>query len=160
MRNSGLRRDDPIPFRHQATLTISAVPRAETRFRWTIRIWISAVRRSGGRGPVAPFRQDGAVDEQIQGAIGTQVGDLDGAPLLPPAQGLVIWHRPVQSRHLQQTGQQPNAPAGSGVTNAKTTQEMSGTCSDKQPPLARSVVRLVRQEIIADLSSGESCLPA
>ena len=45
--NSGLRRDTPFLLRPQCTRTISAVPRAEKRFMSAMRIWISAVWRSG-----------------------------------------------------------------------------------------------------------------
>ncbi len=47
LRNSGLRRDTPFLLRPQCTRTISAVPRAEKRFMSAMRIWISAVWRSG-----------------------------------------------------------------------------------------------------------------
>ena len=47
LRNSRLRHDGPFPRQHQATRTISAVPRAEKRFISAMRIWISAVWRSG-----------------------------------------------------------------------------------------------------------------
>ena len=49
----------------------------------------------------------GAVDEQVQGAIGAPIGDLDGQGLLPPAQGRIVWHGPVQASHLQQAGHHP-----------------------------------------------------
>lgn len=38
-----------------------------------------------------------AVHEQVQGAIGAPIGDLDGEGLLPSAQGGVVGHGPVQS---------------------------------------------------------------
>ena len=60
LRHSGLRHDSPFPLQHQATRTMSAVPRAEKRFMSAMRIWISAVWRFGSlsamRSPKA-FRQ-------------------------------------------------------------------------------------------------------
>ena len=47
LQNSRLRRDFPFRLWHQATGTISGVPRALKRFIRATRIWISAVWRSG-----------------------------------------------------------------------------------------------------------------
>lgn len=47
LRNSGLRRDYPLPLWRHATRAISAVPMALKRFMRAMRIWISAVWRSG-----------------------------------------------------------------------------------------------------------------
>jgi hypothetical protein len=47
LRKSRLRHDCPFLLWHQATRTISAVPRAEKRFMSATRIWISAVWLSG-----------------------------------------------------------------------------------------------------------------
>jgi len=57
---------------------------------------------------IAEELDPGAVDEQVQGAIGTAIGDLDGERLLPSAQCRVIRHSPVQARHLQQAGNHPS----------------------------------------------------
>jgi hypothetical protein len=47
LRSSGLRHDGPFPLRHQATRTISSVPRVEERFLRAMLGWIYAVWRSG-----------------------------------------------------------------------------------------------------------------
>jgi hypothetical protein len=49
----------------------------------------------------------GAVSKQVQKAIGATIGALDGERLLPPAQGRVVRHAPVQVRQLQQAGIHP-----------------------------------------------------
>ena len=49
----------------------------------------------------------GAVNQQVQGAIGAPIRDLNGERLLPTAQGRIVWHRPVQARQLQQAGNHP-----------------------------------------------------
>ena len=49
LRNTCLRHESAVPRKHQATRTISAVPRAEKRFICAMRMWISAVWRSGSR---------------------------------------------------------------------------------------------------------------
>jgi hypothetical protein len=36
------------------------------------------------------------VNEQVQGAIGAPIEDLDGQCFLPPAKRRAIWHSPVQ----------------------------------------------------------------
>ena len=48
-----------------------------------------------------------AVNQQVQRPIGAPIRDLDGERLLPPTQGRVIRHGPVQVRHLQQAGDHP-----------------------------------------------------
>lgn len=48
--------------------------------------------------------EPGAVDEQVQGAIGAAIGDLDYERLLPSAQSRVVRHSPVQARQRQQAG--------------------------------------------------------
>ena len=45
-----------------------------------------------------------AIHEQVQGAIGAAIRDLDSEGLLPSAKGGVVGHRPVQVSHLQQAG--------------------------------------------------------
>ena len=62
LRNSCLRHEGPFPLRHQATRTISAVPRAEKRFIRAMRIWISAVWRSGS---LALMRSPNALRHRI-----------------------------------------------------------------------------------------------
>ena len=47
LQNGGVRRDGPFPLRLQATRTISVVPRALKLFMRAMRMWISAVWRSG-----------------------------------------------------------------------------------------------------------------
>jgi hypothetical protein len=49
----------------------------------------------------------GAVHEQVERAIGAPIGDPDGEPLLPPSQGGVIRHGPVQVGQLQRAGHHP-----------------------------------------------------
>ena len=56
---------------------------------------------------VAQELDAGAVHQQVQGAIGTPIGDLDGERLLSAAQCRVIRHSPVQVRHFQQAGNHP-----------------------------------------------------
>ncbi len=56
---------------------------------------------------IAEELDTGAVNQQVQRAIGAAVRDLDGQCLLPPAQCRVIWHGPVQVSHLQQAGHHP-----------------------------------------------------
>ena len=60
LRKSRPRHDSPFPLRRQPTRTMAAVPRAEQRFMSAMRIWITAVWRSGSlaaiRSPKA-FRQ-------------------------------------------------------------------------------------------------------
>ena len=46
----------------------------------------------------------GAVDEQVQGAIGAPIGDLHRQGPLASVQGRIVLHSPVQARHLQQAG--------------------------------------------------------
>jgi hypothetical protein len=58
--------------------------------------------------PIAEELEPHAVQQQVQGAICTPMQDLDDQRLLPSAQGGVVWHRPVQVRHLQQTGHHPD----------------------------------------------------
>lgn len=49
----------------------------------------------------------GAVNQQVQGAIGAPMRHLDGERLLPTAQGRVVGHRPVHTGQLQQAGNHP-----------------------------------------------------
>ena len=56
---------------------------------------------------IAEELDPGAVHQQVQGAIGAAVGDLDGQCLLTPAQGGVVGHRPVQVRHFEKAGHHP-----------------------------------------------------
>jgi hypothetical protein len=46
----------------------------------------------------------GAVHQQVQGAIGAAIRDLDGQRLLPSAQGGIVGHGLAQVSHLQQAG--------------------------------------------------------
>lgn len=66
LRNLRLRHDYPFPLWHQATRTISAVPRAEKRFMRATRIWISAVWRSGS---LAAMRSPKALRHRIFASI-------------------------------------------------------------------------------------------
>ena len=66
LRNSCLRHDGPFPRQHQATRTISAVPRAEKRFISAMRIWISVVWRSGS---LAAMRSPKALRQRIFASI-------------------------------------------------------------------------------------------
>jgi hypothetical protein len=49
----------------------------------------------------------GAVHQQIQGAIGAPIRDLDRQRLLVSAERGVIRHRPVKADHLEQAGHHP-----------------------------------------------------
>jgi hypothetical protein len=44
----------------------------------------------------------GAVHQQVQRTIGAPVGDLDDRCFLPPTQGRIVRHGPIEVRHLQQ----------------------------------------------------------
>lgn len=61
---------------------------------------------------IAEELDPGAVHQQVHGAIGAPVGDLDGQCLLTPAQGGVVGHRPVQASHFQQAGNHPSRLSG------------------------------------------------
>jgi len=56
---------------------------------------------------IAEELDPGAVHQQVQGAVGTAIWDLDGERLLPTAQGGVVGHRPVQLRQLKQARHHP-----------------------------------------------------
>ena len=66
LRNCSLRRDFPFPRRLQATRTISAEPSALKRFIRAMRIWISAVWRSGS---LAAIRSPKALRHRIFASI-------------------------------------------------------------------------------------------
>ncbi len=53
---------------------------------------------------IAQELDTGAVDEQVQGAVGSPIGDLHHQGPLASAQGRIVRHSPVQARHLQQAG--------------------------------------------------------
>ena len=59
---------------------------------------------------IAEELDSGAVLQQVQGAIGAPVADLDGQCLLTPAQGGVVGHCPAQVRHLEQVCHHPGRP--------------------------------------------------
>ena len=48
-----------------------------------------------------------AVDQQVERATGTPIGDLDRQCPLPLAQGRIVRNGPVQARHLQKAGHHP-----------------------------------------------------
>ena len=56
---------------------------------------------------VAEKLDDGAVDQEVWRPIGAPIRVPDSQGLLPPTQGRMIWHGPVQVRHLQQAGHHP-----------------------------------------------------
>lgn len=60
--NSCQRHDGPFPRQHQATRTISAVPRAENRFISAMRIWVSRGDAVAEGLEAAHFRFDPASD--------------------------------------------------------------------------------------------------
>ena len=62
LQKGGLRRDFPLPLPVQATRTISAVPRALKRLMRAMRMWISAVWRSGS---LAAMRSPKALRQRI-----------------------------------------------------------------------------------------------
>ena len=49
----------------------------------------------------------GTVHQQVQGAIGAPIRDLDSQSFLPPTQGRIVGHGPVQVCQLQQAGHHP-----------------------------------------------------
>ena len=68
------------------------------------RQWFAFKPREGA---VAKELDAGAVHQQVQRPIGTPIGNLDGQRLLPPTQGRIIWHSPIQVRHLEQAVHHP-----------------------------------------------------
>lgn len=64
--------------------------------------------RNDRRGPAVDDAH--AVNQQVQGAVGAPIRDLDGACLLPPTQGRIIRHGPVQIRQRRQNGHHPASP--------------------------------------------------
>jgi hypothetical protein len=75
LHKSPLRKDSRFPLHHQPTRTISAVPRAEKRFMSAMRIWISAVWRSGS---LAAMRSPKALRQRIQSPGKRSPGSFSG----------------------------------------------------------------------------------
>ena len=49
----------------------------------------------------------GAIDQQVQRALGTAVGDVDGQGLLTARQSAEVGHRPVEANQTQQALDEP-----------------------------------------------------